>query len=136
MLQVMHECAEGDRSSDASRADAKVRSTNHGTGRAGTTMAKTVVLMRMSVSSAAELRTAVKGLSKAAEVMQLSENTIDELNAEDGMPACQLHEGKVRAAGDSPRQRRRGAQATHGAPPVRCHAKAVEVGTTKDGVEK
>eukprot|EP00965_Chrysotila_dentata_P171154 5648127-Pleurochrysis_carterae.AAC.1 len=50
----------GTRSSKAPRADAKVKSTNHGTGRAGTATAKTVVLMRASVSSAAELRTAVK----------------------------------------------------------------------------
>eukprot|EP00965_Chrysotila_dentata_P086009 2838510-Pleurochrysis_carterae.AAC.2 len=50
----------GTRSSEAPRADARVRSTNYGTGRAGTATAKTVVLMRASVSSAAELRTAVK----------------------------------------------------------------------------
>eukprot|EP00965_Chrysotila_dentata_P052454 1740233-Pleurochrysis_carterae.AAC.1 len=51
----------GTRSSEAPRADTKVRSTNHGTGRAGTATARTVVLtIRASVSSAAELRTAVK----------------------------------------------------------------------------
>eukprot|EP00965_Chrysotila_dentata_P001008 32971-Pleurochrysis_carterae.AAC.1 len=50
----------GTRSSEAPKADAKVRSTSHGTGRAGTATAKTVVLTRASVSSAAELRTAVK----------------------------------------------------------------------------
>eukprot|EP00965_Chrysotila_dentata_P153250 5064979-Pleurochrysis_carterae.AAC.1 len=32
--------------------------------------------------------------------MQLSKDTIDELNAEDGTPACQLRKGRVRAAGD------------------------------------
>eukprot|EP00965_Chrysotila_dentata_P084453 2788622-Pleurochrysis_carterae.AAC.1 len=36
----------GTRSSEAPRGDAKVRSTNHGTERAGTATAKTAVLMR------------------------------------------------------------------------------------------
>eukprot|EP00965_Chrysotila_dentata_P143550 4743171-Pleurochrysis_carterae.AAC.1 len=41
-------------------AAAKVRSTNHGTGRAGMVSAKTVVLIRLSVSRALESSTAVK----------------------------------------------------------------------------
>eukprot|EP00965_Chrysotila_dentata_P199915 6179662-Pleurochrysis_carterae.AAC.1 len=50
----------GTRSLDEPKAAVKVRSENHGTGRAGTATVKTVVLMRASVSRAAELRTAVK----------------------------------------------------------------------------
>eukprot|EP00965_Chrysotila_dentata_P223143 6193405-Pleurochrysis_carterae.AAC.1 len=38
----------GTRSSEALRADVKLRSTNHGTGRAGTATVKTVVLLRAS----------------------------------------------------------------------------------------
>eukprot|EP00965_Chrysotila_dentata_P124797 4126151-Pleurochrysis_carterae.AAC.1 len=43
----------GLRSSEEPRAAAKVRSTNHGAGCAGTAAAKTVVLIRLSVSRAA-----------------------------------------------------------------------------------
>eukprot|EP00965_Chrysotila_dentata_P106190 3506948-Pleurochrysis_carterae.AAC.1 len=48
------------RSSEDPRAAAKVRSINHGPGRAGTATAKTVVSMRLSVSRAAKLSTAAK----------------------------------------------------------------------------
>eukprot|EP00965_Chrysotila_dentata_P070049 2313717-Pleurochrysis_carterae.AAC.1 len=59
--------------------------------------------MRASVSSAAQLRTAVKvepGDEPAGRAAPLSEDTVDEFNAEDGAPTRQLHEGRVRAAGD------------------------------------
>eukprot|EP00965_Chrysotila_dentata_P030993 1032089-Pleurochrysis_carterae.AAC.1 len=46
--------------SEVPRADAKVRSTNQGTGRWGTDTVKTVVLISAILSSAAELRTASK----------------------------------------------------------------------------
>eukprot|EP00965_Chrysotila_dentata_P107303 3544498-Pleurochrysis_carterae.AAC.5 len=61
VLQVMQERKEGrTRSSEASRADTKVRSTNQATGRGGTATMKTVVLTSARVSSSTELRTAVK----------------------------------------------------------------------------
>eukprot|EP00965_Chrysotila_dentata_P160048 5285041-Pleurochrysis_carterae.AAC.3 len=50
----------GTRSSEARRADAKVRSTNQGTRRGETATVKTVVLMSARVSRAAGLMTAVK----------------------------------------------------------------------------
>eukprot|EP00965_Chrysotila_dentata_P099157 3278862-Pleurochrysis_carterae.AAC.1 len=56
--------------------------------------------MRASVSSAAELRTAVKGLGEAVEVMQLSKEKADELNAKDGTPTRQMYEGGVCATRD------------------------------------
>eukprot|EP00965_Chrysotila_dentata_P014710 486956-Pleurochrysis_carterae.AAC.2 len=128
VLQCCRSCKKaksGTRSSEDPRAAAKVRSTNHDIGRAGTATAKTVVFIRPSVSRALqssgvehssesrtlpshkaaspqeELLPEVKWLGKAVEIMQLGQNAVDEVKAEDGALAGQLHERRVRAAWNS-----------------------------------
>eukprot|EP00965_Chrysotila_dentata_P216880 6189631-Pleurochrysis_carterae.AAC.2 len=84
------------------------------TGRGGIAKVISVVLMSARVSRAAEWRTAVKdraapsrqaaspkiellsrakGSGEAVEVVQLSEDAVDELDAKDGAPACKLPNG-------------------------------------------
>eukprot|EP00965_Chrysotila_dentata_P022561 747204-Pleurochrysis_carterae.AAC.1 len=86
----------GTRSSDEPRAAAKVRSENHGTGRAGTATVKTVVLIRagggvedsskgcpipsrQATRPEEELLSGEEGFSKAVEVMQLGKDVINEV---------------------------------------------------------
>eukprot|EP00965_Chrysotila_dentata_P017471 580673-Pleurochrysis_carterae.AAC.4 len=89
------------------------RSCRTGIGCAGTATVKTFVLMSARVSRAAEMRTAVKvawcprqatspkkkplsrveRLGKVVEVVQLNEDPVDEIDAKDVAPACELHEG-------------------------------------------
>eukprot|EP00965_Chrysotila_dentata_P146228 4828981-Pleurochrysis_carterae.AAC.2 len=104
----------GTRSSEAPRADAKARSTNQGTGRGGGSYGKDsrvderkiverrrvedsregrAVPSHQAASSKKELFPRVKGVRKAVEVVELSQDAVDELDAKDSAPTRKLHEG-------------------------------------------
>eukprot|EP00965_Chrysotila_dentata_P178294 5888823-Pleurochrysis_carterae.AAC.2 len=60
MWQVMQQCEERNKVVRGPEGSCKCKIHNHGTGRAGTATAKTVLFIRLTVSRAAESSTAAK----------------------------------------------------------------------------